>query len=57
MVIGLVLHGLGRAARLRDPELPKAEYESGVCRLDVSWCIFDQTEPERSVAGSKCRGD
>lgn len=57
MVIGLVFHGLGRAAQLRDPELPKAEYESRVCRLYVSSCIFDQTEPERSVAGSKCRRD
>lgn len=57
MVIGLVFHGLRRAAQLRDPEFPKTKYESRVCRPYVSWCTFDQTEPERSVAGSKCRTD
>lgn len=47
MVIGLVFQGLRRAAQLRDPELPKNEYESGVWRLYVPWCIFDQTEPAK----------
>lgn len=50
MVIGLVFHGPARATQLRDPELPKTKYESGACRPYVSWRIFDQTEPERSVA-------
>lgn len=55
MVIGLMFHGLRKAAQLRDPELPKKECK--VQRLSMLWCIFDQLNLQGSVTGSQYHRD